>query len=204
MMKKAIYLLAIALITMSSCTEDDPPPKTGEIKTISIDASSNTTWHYYSFSSEKVIGTGEEDSSSNASWFARSDWDIAIQRYSVRTNSGDATSVGSKGGVYTCDESITFSGLEEVPEGASFETDETITKSGHGGTTYEITLSTAQVIQFKKNQDGSLVMPPVYLPSPVYIFKTADGAKNYKVNFTQYINEDGASGHVEFDVAQLL
>jgi hypothetical protein len=202
-MENAIYLLAFAMITLASCSKDDvPEPKTGETKTVNIDATSKTTWHYYSFSEEKVIGTGEEYASSNASWFARTDWDIAIQRYSVRTNSGDATTIGSKGGVYTCDENVEFATLEEVPAGAVFETDNTITKSSHGST-YEIILSTAQVIQFKTNADGSLVMPPVYLPSPVYIFKTADGEDTYKVNFTQYANADGVTGHVEFDVAQL-
>lgn len=204
-MKKTIYLLATALVVLASCekdTNDDPKPKTGDAKTISIDATSKTTWHYYSFSEEKVIGTGEEDSTSNASWFARDDWDIAIKRYLVRTNSGDATTADANGGVYTCDEDIKLATLEEVPAGAVFEKDQTITKGGHGGS-YEIVLSTAQVIQFKTEEDGSKVMPPVYLPSPVYIFKTADGNSYHKVNFTQYINDDGVSGHVKFEVAQL-
>ncbi len=202
-MKPNVFLLAFVLFATASCTkDDDPEPKTGETKTVSIDATSKTTWHYYSFSKGKVIGTGEEDATSNASWFARTDWDIAIQRYFVRTNSGDATTVGANGGVYTCDESIAFETLEEVPAGAVFETDKTVTKEGHGGS-YEIVFSSAQVIHFKANPDGSLVMPPVYLPSPVYIFKTADGENTYKVNFTQYADADGETGHVQFDVAQL-
>jgi hypothetical protein len=202
-MKNSIYVLAIVSVLFASCSkDDDPEPKTGETKNVSIDATSQTTWHYYSFSDGEVIGTGEEDSISNESWFARDDWDIAIQRYFVRTNSGDATTIGAQGGVYTCNEDVEFETLEEVPAGAAFETDKTITKGGHGGS-YEIVLSTAQVIQFKTNADGSLVMPPVYLPSPVYIFKTADGNDTYKVNFTQYTNDDGTSGHVKFDVAQI-
>jgi len=204
-MNKAIYLLAFALFVLVSCEKEDEDikPQTGDTKTISIDATSKTTWHYYSFSEEKVIGTGEEDSTSNASWFARDDWDIAVKRYSVRTNSGDATTIDAQGGVYTCDESIEFSSLNEMPEGAVFETDETITRNGHGGTTYDIILSPAQVIKFKENADGSMVMPPVYLPTPVYIFKTANGEDTYKLNFTQYTNDDGDSGHVKFDAAQL-
>jgi hypothetical protein len=202
-MKKTIYLFGLSLITLISCTkEDDPKPKTGETKTVNIDATSKTTWHYYSFSEEKIIGSGEEDSTSNAAWFARDDWDIAVQRYFIRTNSGAATSIGSKGGVFTCDESITFASLETVPASAVFETDKAITKRSHGKT-YEIILSTSQVIQFKANADGSLVMPPVYLPSPVYIYKTANGEDIYKVNFTQYTNDDGVTGHVGFEVAQL-
>lgn len=202
-MKKTIYVLAIVSVLFASCSkDDDPKPTTGETKNVSIDASSKTSWHYYSFSDGEVIGTSEEDSASNESWFARDDWDIAVMRYKVRTNSGDATTIESQGGVYTCDEDVEFSSLQEVPTEAVFETDKTITKDGHGGS-YEITLSTAQVIQFKKDAEGNMVMPPVYLPSPVYIFKTANGKDTYKVNFTQYKNADGIPGHVKFDYAIL-
>ena len=53
------------------------------------------------------------------------------------------------------------------------------------------------------NEDGSLVMPPVYLKAPVYIFRTADGARCFKVEFTQYQDEDKVSGHVKFNYAQI-
>lgn len=203
-MKKSVLFLTLTLFLVVSCSkDDDSQPTTGETNTVNIDASSNSTWHYYSFSEEQFIGSGEEDPATNAEWFERDDWDIAIQRYFVRTNSGDATSIGSQGGVYTCNESIQFATLEEIPAGATFETDQTVTKSSHG-TTYDIVLSTAQVIQFQTDPDGSLTMPPVYLPSPVYIFKTANGEDTYKVNFTQYINADGDSGHVQFETAQIF
>jgi predicted small lipoprotein YifL len=202
-MKRIIYFLVVmALFALSACEEEKDPIvlPSGDI---SIDATSSSTWHYYSFEEEEVIGSGEEDSATNAAWFARDDWDIAIKRYNVRTNSGPATSIGSKGGVHTCDEGITFESLESVPSDATFEVDEVVTVRGHGGSVSQIIQSTAQVIQFQKNPDGSLVMPPVYLPSPVYIFKTADGEKTFKVNFTQYKNEGGESGHVKFDFAQI-
>ncbi len=202
-MKTTVLFLTLALFLVVSCSkDDDSEPTTGETKTVNIDASSDSTWHYFSFSEQQFIGSGTEDPATNEEWFARDDWDIAIMRYYVRTNSGEATTIGSQGGVYTCDEDMEFDTLEEIPAGATFETDQTVTQSSHG-TTYDIVLSSAQVIQFQLNPDGSLVMPPVYLPSPVYIFKTADGEDTYKVNFTQYINADGQSGHVEFESAQL-
>lgn len=202
-MKQTVYLLGLVLVAFVSCTKDeDPAPKSGETEKVSLDATSKTTWQYFSFSEKAIVGNGEEDSAANASWFARDDWDIAIRRYNIRTNSGDATTIGANGGVYACEEHVEFISLDEVPVDAVFEKDKMVTKSGHGGS-YDITMSKAQVIQFKTNTDGSLVMPPVYLSSPVYIFKTADGGDTYKVNFTQYINDDGVSGHVEFEMAQL-
>jgi hypothetical protein len=203
-MKRTVLFLTLALFLVVSCSkEDDPQPATSETNTMNIDASSDSTWHYFSFSEQQFIGSGTEDPATNAEWFARDDWDIAVMRYFVRTNSGDATTIGSQGGVYTCEESIEFATLEEVPSGATFETDQTVTKSSHGNT-YDIVLSTAQVIQFQQNPDGSLVMPPVYLQSPVYIFKSADGEETHKVNCTQYINAYGDSGHVVFESAQLF
>jgi hypothetical protein len=202
-MKKLIYLFAfVSFFAFSSCGKDDLPKGAGETLSQTIDASSNTTWHYFSFKDSTVIGSGEETEADNATWFARKDWDIAICRYKIRTNSGLATTVGSKGGVFTCSASVTFDALTTVPDTAVFVTDQTVAESGMSGTT-NVIKSTAQVIQYKTNEDGSLVMPPVYLQSPVYLFKTADGKNIYKLNFTQYLNESGTAGQVIFDYAIL-
>ena len=101
---------------------------------------------------------------------------------------------------------MTFASLTAVPAGATFEADKTVTETGMGGET-TTTKSTATVIQFQLDANGDKVMPPVYLPSPVYIFRSADGSKHYKVSFTQYqgIGADGAtvSGRVKFTYAEL-
>ncbi len=203
-MKNLVYLLtAIAIISFSACSDDDDEPQgAGETLSKSIDASSKTTWNYFSFADSTVVGTGEESDSDNASWFARDDWDIAICRYYIRTNSGAATSISSKGGVFTCPEALTYSSLDAVPDTASFVVDQVISVTGHSGTTEKIQ-SEAQVIQFKTDENGDKVMPPVYLQSPVYIFKTADGESTYKVLFTQYEDADGNTGAVMFDYAIL-
>jgi len=203
-MKKLTYLfIAITFIAFASCSDNDSDSKeTGKTLSQYIDATSKTTWHYFSLKKGIKIGSGKETEADNSSWFARSDWDIAISRYSIRTNSGAATSIGSTGGVYTCDKSVEFTSLNKLPSNAIFNIDKVVEISGHGGTS-EIIKSTAQVIKFKAKEDGSLVMPPVYLPSPIYIFKTADGKNMYKVIFTQYINDEGSSGHIKFDYAIL-
>ncbi len=196
-MKKSILIIAaLASLALLSCEKNQQPG--GETSEAYIDATSKTTWSYFSLSESKVMGTGEENDSDNAAWAARTDWDFAVCRYNIRTNSGKATSVGAKGGVYVSSE--TFESLKSVPKDAIFQADDVVTSSGMGGTT-SVVKSSATVITFMTNEDGSKVMPPVYLKAPVYIFRTADGKKHFKVEFTQYQNEDKETGHVKFNYA---
>ena len=156
----------------------------------------------FSFAEGKVVGSGKEDETDNAAWAARTDWDIAINRYSIRTNSGEASSTGAKGGVYTFDSTVTFDSVAEVPAGATFSTDKAVTSEGMGGTTTTVK-SEATVILFKTDAEGNKVMPPVYLQAPVYLFRSADGNHCYKVLFTQYQDENKESGHVIFSFAEV-
>ena len=207
MKKLFLFLFALAgVLAFTSCSDDDDENNggapAGAVKQVYVDASDKNQWSYYSLANNQLVGTGAETAEDNAKWGARKDWDIAISRYMVRTNSGDFTKAGAKGGVYTCAESVTFAGLTELPANVQFEADKTITSQGMGGET-TVVKSSATVIQFKKNADGSLIMPPVYLKSPIYIFHAAEGNACYKLEFTHYKNEDGVSGHVRFNFAQL-
>ena len=118
------------------------------------------------------------------------------------TNSGEASSTGAKGGVYTFDSTVTFDSVAEVPAGATFSTDKAVTSEGMGGTTTTVK-SEATVILFKTDAEGNKVMPPVYLQAPVYLFRSADGNHCYKVLFTQYQDENKESGHVIFSFAEV-
>ena len=198
MKTKFFLLLAAGIVSLTACNKTEPVSYPSA--EAYIDATSKTTWTYFSFSEGKTVGTGEENETDNARWAARTDWDIAVCRYNIRTNSGKASSVGARGGVYVS--AGTFDSLTAVPEGATFEVDDVVTSSGMGGTT-SVVESTATVITFMANEDGSLVMPPVYLKAPVYIFRTADGARCFKVEFTQYQDENKVSGHVKFNYARL-
>lgn len=202
-MKKVFLTLSLALVALVACTKNDEPTQnTGETTEAYIDATSKTAWNYYSLTEGKVVGTGAETSADNAKWFVRTDWDFAVNRYMIRTNSGAATTTGAKGGVYTFPVSMTFSSVTALPKAIQLVADKAITAEGMGGTTTTIK-SEAEVILFKKNADGSSIMPPVYLQAPVYIFRTADGAQYYKVQFTQYQDANKVSGHVKFYSAQI-
>lgn len=205
-MRTKIFLSALfsmVILGFSSCSKDDSteqPPV--ESKEAYINATSKTTWHYFSLAENKVVGTGEENTTDNAAWAARKDWDVAVNRYLVRTNSGAATSVSAQGGVYTFGASTTFNSVTAIPDGATFAADKAVTSEGMGGST-TVVQSVAAVILFKKNEDGSTIMPPVYLQAPVYIFRTADGTEHYKVQFTQYQDENKVTGHVKFYSAKI-
>lgn len=199
MTTKTLFLtLSAAIVALTSCSKGDSAEKAPiQTKESYIDATSKTTWHYFSLSGNKVVGTGEQNETDNAAWAARTDWDIAVNRYEIRTNSGAATSVQASGGVYTFDSAVTFDAVTELPMNATFAVDKAVTSNGMGGVTTTVK-SAATVILFKKNDDGSTIMPPVYLQAPVYIFRTANGKEHYKVQFTQYQNENKVTGHVKF------
>lgn len=204
-MRKTTLLLSICALTVAleSCKKDSPEPEPKfEEKEVYVDASSKTEWHYISFAQGAVVGSAAESAESSTAWGARKDWDIAVRRYNIRTNSGEFTTVGAQGGVYTSDAATTFASLLKLPADATFATDRAITSSGMGGVT-TVVRSEATVVKFKTNEDGSLVMPPVYLAAPIYVFRSADGAKYYKVEFTQYVNENSVAGHVKFKFVEL-
>lgn len=220
-MKKTFILLSLTVLafTLGSCSKNDDPTPPGETQEAYIDATSSTTWNYYSFAEGKIIGSADESEENNAAWGIRKDWDIAIRRYHVRTNSGEFTKVNSQGGVYmylcakadgdiyVFDEKIPFSSVMNVPLNIEFKTDKSITHAGMGG---DITLvrSEVETMKMKKKWDDTnkqwvTEMPPVYLKAPLCIFRSADGNHYYKVEFTQYMNDEGKTGHVKFNVAKI-
>lgn len=201
-MKKVFLGLLLAIMGFTSC-EKESGETTTETKEVYINATSSTTWNYYSFSTDKIVGTGAETTEDNAKWFARTDWDIAVNKYNVRTNSGAATTAGATGGAYTCAASVEFNSLTALPAEAQFVADKAVTSSGMAGSVTTTIRSEASVILFKTNEDGSMIMPPVYLQAPVYIFRTAGGSEYFKVQFTQYLDDNKVSGHVKFYSAQI-
>ncbi|GHV08919.1 hypothetical protein FACS1894160_4010 [Bacteroidia bacterium] len=210
-MKRMLYFLCVAALTsvFVSCSKDDEEdPQPGETHESYINANVSTTWNYYSFAEDKVVGTADESAESNAVWAARKDWDIAVQRYHIRTNSGEFTTVGARGGVFTCDSAATFSSILKVPSDAQFVEDKVTSYPSMGGSTVTRIQSKAIVVGMKEewNEEKKqwvTMMPPIYLQRPVYIFRTADGNNYYKVLFTQYVNEDAAAGHVKFNLSKI-
>ncbi len=200
-MKKLLLLLTAAVLSLTSCNKDEDSTKNVKnVRTVNLDASSRTEWNYYSLSNNKLIGKGED--SKNSPWLKNKEWDIAINRYSIRTNSGESTTVNSKGGLYICEKGITF-GNATLDKEDSFKVDKTFSVHGMRGVVKKIIKSEATVITFKRDDKGNMIMPPVYMKSPIYIFRSADGKKKFKVEFLSYKNSDGESGYVSYKYDEL-
>lgn len=205
-MKKLLlsFIPLLSFCLLSSCTKGG---ETGDDKldvfTANIAAIESSTWHYYCLTEKKVVGTGEENQADNEKWGKLSNWDIAIKKYEIKTNSGTSSSVSAQGGEYTFDENKKFADVTELPSGITFMADKLIKESGMDGKEKTTSKSTAEVIRFKRDEAGDKIMPPIYLKAPVYIFRTDDGKKYYKIEFTQYENAEKVKGYVEFSAAEI-
>lgn len=179
-MKKHLILITIALAAMftacSSSKNDDPKYDTRTITATSAD------WHYFSFANGNV-GSGGENTESNDEWFARTDWDFAIGHYFIRTNSGDATTAGAQGGIYECDADVKFGSLSKVPSDAVFAEDEENYKEIMLYTPFTAIHSGYQSVIFDIDPSQ---MPPRFKKPNIYIIRTADGEKYYKVEFYSF------------------
>ena len=219
---KKIFLLAtaFAVVAFSSCSDDkksgDPAAKNYSIK------STYAGWQYFSISEGKIVGTGKAEYTSDEleagasytstesgarattddlSWFAETNWDFAIYKYYIRTNSGD--DMDGLGGIYQCPSTVAFADIKKVPADAVFEEDEELTYTGMG-LPFVSVQSEYWAMRFKQKPDGSgPEMPPVYLkPDGVYIIRSANGQKYYKVEFTQYTHSSD-NGLVGFRVLEI-
>ncbi|MDE6439773.1 MAG: HmuY family protein, partial [Bacteroidales bacterium] len=139
----ALMLMGVLSMATSCDNNKDPEAETSEM---AVTATETGVWHYFSFTTGAEVGTGKE-SDDNAAWFARKDWDIAFNKYSIRTNSGEATTVGAQGGVYTFADNVTFADAN-LPGGAAFATDKKFLTETMGGDV-ETVKSEATVILFK-------------------------------------------------------
>jgi opacity protein-like surface antigen len=220
---KKTFLLAALAAALASCNKDTAPPDnagdaSGEKV---IDASSPLLWHYFSFALDSIIGSQADDEgvvpAGNAQWSARTDWDFAVGFHQVRTNSGKSTTAGAQGGVYTMPSDVQYESIANVPAGAVFaaDTDGTIVRMANPRTTAGVLArSDVQVFYFQLKPDfntaldqqntAALKMPPAYLPTPAYIFRSADGSRYYKLSFTNFSDADGTLGkEVRFKWAQI-
>ena len=153
-------------------------------------AADPSDWVYFSFATgAEVQGVNEENRKE------RRDWDLAFNRFSIRTNSG--LSGGGQGGAL----------LTQVKEMAE------VTQAPASGYTVdtEINLSGfANGAPVSKKSTGNQVLaegikfagpPPTYTPHEnVFIVKTADG-KYAKLQFIGFHNAEGKSGFISFKYA---
>ena len=171
----AILLFGVlSAFIITACSDNNSPddPSQGEntlpVKQVSLSRKTayGNDWIYYSLEKGKEVSVSEESHAENT------DWDIAFNRYNVRTNSG--ASGKGKGGAYT----ITAPGTGFPPPTMESTANEVLCKA--------ITFAGP---------------PPTYTPSDyVFIVRTASG-KYAKLKAKSFYDDEGKSGIYSFEYA---
>lgn len=197
----AILLCGILSAFMtSSCSKDknDPLPdapregKNLPVKqvTLSRKTAYGNDWIYYSLEKGAEVNVSEEAHAESA------DWDIAFNRYNVRTNSG-ASGKGKGGALLTNFKEL--AACKVVPEGTfTLDAAYTITAPGTGYPPPTMESTANEVLCKAIVFSGP---PPTYTPSDyVFIVRTAAG-KYAKLKAKSFYNTEGKSGFYSFEYA---
>jgi hypothetical protein len=144
--------------------------------TYTVDARSRDIWMYFDFSRRSVVPVQNPKTD---------DWDLAFQRYIIRTNGGD-TNPSGQGAVVRLD-ARDLAAVLQVPEDATFMPD-VRTKRRLSS------LNPALAKWYKYDY-----MSNVLIPKPVvYIVRTQDG-KYAKMRILSYYCKEGISGCLTFE-----
>ena len=190
--KKLWILIAFLSLTIA-CEDDEDINSSATIETEEVTLSRETAygedWIYFSFS------TGAEVSDVNDSNYQTDmTWDIAFNRYNVRTNGGSSGS--GMAAAYDAGE-VGFDNVEEALEtgfmlDSSIQIVETISYTGP-----PTMMSSFGNLVFS-GVIGLEGQPPSYIPNNhIYVVKTADG-KYAKIWIKGFYDTLGESGYVNF------
>ena len=198
-MKKVFLSLVFGALTLASCSRDDnnevTPNVTDNSKEATVDASASGTWKYFSF--EKGTEVTVTDPKNDLTW------DIAFQRYYIKTNSG--VSGNGNGGVFKTD-SKEFSALKQAPT-TGYTADDKKETVQLGYPPVDTELSYNSIISGgMKSVNGYVAYDPALAAqgkSPytvnkwVYVVKTAKG-EYVKLQVVDYLDAKNKGGHPKF------
>src|SRR5664280_1904526 len=78
-MKKQVFLSAIIVVLFFGCKKTDTKAPI-QAQTFEIKSTSSTEWKYFSFAANDTVTIADPSTSTG--------WDLAFQRYRIRTNGG--------------------------------------------------------------------------------------------------------------------
>ena len=184
-MKNNFLLLAVFIALIVSCKKENTKPPI-QAQTFEVNSTSSTTWKYFSFANNDTI-TVTDPATSTA-------WDLAFQRYRIKTNGGaSGNGSGSAGNSYKKGQAG-FDALTIVPDTTTFAPDISISiavQQGYANYVVNPTLYTWFALEFAPQ--GTQIVPSDY----IYIVKTGNG-KYAKVWIKSYYSATNLSGYVTF------
>jgi hypothetical protein len=201
-MKNTVKVLGFALLSLSmvftSCDkEEDENPAVGEeLTTNDVTLSRKTDygedWVYYSFESKKEL-TGIDQSN----YKTLDTWDIAFNRYNVRTNGGES-GIG-QAEVYDAGK-VDWESITIAPEDGYMVDDTLLIVETFDNERNPIYMSATGNDLFKGvvYMSGMGATGPTYAYNDhIYVMKTAKG-KYVKIWINSYFDAEGNSGYINF------
>jgi hypothetical protein len=184
-MKKIVYLSIAVIGLFTGCKKEETKPPI-QSQTFEINSTGSTTWKYFSFEKNDTIIVTDPGTSA--------DWDLAFQRYRVKTNGGKSGSgLGSAANSYQKGQTG-FDNLKIVSDTATFATDDdVIIAVQQGYATYIVNPKLYTWFTIELATQGTQIVPSDY----IYIVKTCAG-KYAKVWFKSYYSATNLSGYVTF------
>jgi hypothetical protein len=184
-MKTLVYLLLVVIVVIIGCDKDDSGTVI-QSQVFEVKATGSTTWKYFSFAENDTI-TVDDPLTSTA-------WDLAFQRYRIKTNGGKSgNGQGSAANSYAKGQTG-FDALNIVPDTATFSLDDEVEIAVQQGyATYIINPEIYSWFTMEMATQGTQIVPSDY----IYFIKTGDG-KYAKIWFKSYYSATNASGYVTF------
>lgn len=198
-MKKAFFSIALAALTVASCSRDndDSTPIQNQEQTNpnlklvkDLDASNASEWKYFSFASGTIVQVTNPSTDLT--------WDIAFNRYNIRTNSG--TSGAGQVGVFNT-LNTNFNAVTEIPSTTNYTPDSIVEMQSIRGTVRQSLNPVITGTVMDNNSTGwyNYTNKGDYtLSQNVYIVKTLSG-KFVKLQLTSYKNSvNNTTGFITF------
>lgn len=184
-MKNHVLLLSVFVIALWSCKKEDTLQPI-QAQTFEVNATGSNDWKYFSFAANDTVSVADPENSS--------DWDLAFQRYRIRTNGGlSGNGSGSAANSYEKGQTG-FDELNAVSDTSTFVSDDSLQIAVQQGyATYVVNPELYTWFALEFATQGTQIVPSDY----IYIIKTATG-KYAKVWFKSYYSISNQSGYVTF------
>ncbi len=184
-MKRGFYAILSILALVTACTKEEPTPPI-ESQTFTVNSTGSTVWKYFSFEKNDTVTISDPASSL--------EWDLAFQRYRIKTNGGKSGSgMGSAANSYKKGQTG-FDELKVVSDTATFITDELVNIAVQQGyASYILNPKLYTWFSIQTASQGTQIVPSDF----IYVVKTANG-KYAKVWFKSYYSATNQSGYVTF------
>ncbi len=184
-MKKTAYLSAIVLLSFFGCKKsDNKQPIQSQV--FEVKSTSSTAWKYFSFVSNDTVTVNDPANSSA--------WDLAFQRYRIKTNGGLSGNGEGSAAISYLKGQTGFDALKVIPDTTTFKADESMSIAiQQGYAMYIVNPILYNWFSLEFATQGTQIVPT----DDIFIVKTATG-KYAKVWFKSYYSATNLSGYVTF------